>query len=91
MRTGDLYSRNLDAWYVVYKEILVRHMELIHKQPPDRSRQVMSRAFWLTVGQQEEIWKRFLSSSRSFLKTRKRNKGDLATGLVRSREKKEEI
>ena len=37
--------------------------ELIHRRPPDRSRQGMSVAFWLTVGQQEEIWKRFLSSS----------------------------
>ena len=47
--------------------------ELIRKRPPDRSRQGMSVAFWLTVGQQEEIWKRFLSSSRSFLRTRSKH------------------
>ena len=52
--------------------------ELIHKQPPDRDRAGMSRAFCLTAEQQEEIWKRFLSSSRSFLKTWKRNKGSPA-------------
>ena len=55
--------------------------ELIHRRPPDRSRQGMSVAFWLTVGQQEEIWKRFLSSSRSSLKS-EQYKRDLATGLV---------
>ena len=52
--------------------------ELIHKQPPDRSRQVMSRAFWLTVERQEEIWKRSWKSSRSFFKTWKRSKGSPA-------------
>ena len=39
--------------------------ELIRKRPPDRSRQGMSVAFWLTVGQQEEIWKRLPGCTKS--------------------------
>ena len=52
--------------------------ELIQKQPPDRDQAGMSGTFWLTVGQQEGIWKRSWKSSRSFLKTWKRNKGSPA-------------
>lgn len=49
--------------------------ELIHKQPPDWNWPEMSGKLWLMFEQQEDVWKRFLNSSRSFLRTWKRNKG----------------
>ena len=39
--------------------------ELIRKQPPDRIWPGMSMAFWLIVGQQEEIWKRLPGCTKS--------------------------
>ena len=52
--------------------------ELIHKQPPDRDRAGMSRAFWLTAEQQEEICGKFSNrlSSRRLRPFRRSGFGD---------------
>ncbi len=52
--------------------------ELAHRQPPDRGLAGMSRTFWLTVEQQEEICGKFLNrlSSRRFGHFRRSGRGD---------------
>ena len=64
---SEQYKRDLATGLVEKQREAGGNMkELIQKQPPDRSRQGMSRAFGLTVERQEEIWKRFFSSSLLF-------------------------